>query len=218
MKVPKSPLLPVLLAALLCVPVLATSIGSSASPAGGTSAGGAGASAVKRHAEHMRPGPQTPTVLTAALAHDGRAVPVACSTCHATRTPDVSTRSAEQLDQFHQGLAYAHGGQSCLSCHDAGNYDMLRKADGTKIAFPAVMELCGQCHGPQLRDYKAGAHGGMNGHWDLAQGPRERNNCVDCHDPHSPAFPHFKPVLPPTDRGARQQVQRKATNKEHAHD
>ncbi len=161
-----------------------------------------------RHAIAIRPGPATPTVLTDALNHTGVPVPVACSTCHTTRKADIGVRSAAALDEFHQGLAYKHGDLSCLSCHNADNYDTLRKADGSALAYPSVMELCGQCHGPQLRDYRAGAHGGMNGHWDLTKGPRERNNCVDCHDPHAPAYARVKPVFSPIDQGARQQLGR----------
>jgi formate-dependent nitrite reductase cytochrome c552 subunit len=63
-----------------------------------------------------------------------------------------------------------------------------------------AMRLCAQCHGPQYRDYKRGSHGGMTGHWDLSRGERTRNNCVDCHDPHAPAYPGTTPVLPPRDR------------------
>ena len=67
--------------------------------------------------------------------------------------------------------------------------------------FPAdALRLCAQCHGPQYRDYRHGAHGGMRGHWDLSRGPRERNHCVACHDPHAPAFGQFEPVPGPRDR------------------
>jgi formate-dependent nitrite reductase cytochrome c552 subunit len=63
-----------------------------------------------------------------------------------------------------------------------------------------AMQLCAQCHGPQFRDYTHGSHGGMQGHWDLSRGPRLRNHCVDCHDPHTPQFQPSNPVLPPADR------------------
>jgi formate-dependent nitrite reductase cytochrome c552 subunit len=175
---------------------------------------------VARHAVHINPGPATPTVLTNALNRGGEPVPVSCSTCHTTRPPNLSRHTAADLTEFHQGLAYQHGGQSCLSCHNATNYDTLRKADGTAVAYPNVIELCAQCHGPQYRDYQAGAHGGMNGHWDLTRGPRERNTCVNCHDPHAPAYPRVKPVFAPVDRGARQQQLRSLTHetKEPGHD
>jgi formate-dependent nitrite reductase cytochrome c552 subunit len=86
-----------------------------------------------------------------------------------------------------------------MSCHNAENYDSLRRADGQEVSFGRVMDLCAQCHGPQFRDYTHGAHGGMNGHWDLRSGPRTRNNCIDCHDPHAPAYPKVMPVFPPKD-------------------
>ena len=51
------------------------------------------------------------------------------------------------------------------------------------------MTLCSQCHGPQATAFEHGAHGGMNGYWDLTRGPQMKNNCIDCHDPHVPAYP-----------------------------
>ena len=54
--------------------------------------------------------------------------------------------------------------------------------------------------GPQRRDYDHGAHGGMQGYWDLRRGPRTRNHCVECHDVHSPAFGAFRPMPAPRDR------------------
>lgn len=129
----------------------------------------------------------------------GAPVTVACDTCHATRAPDPTQRSAEHLTDFHQGLTYAHGGQSCLSCHDPGDYDRLRLADGSSLPFTSVIDLCSQCHGPQRRDFDHGAHGGMNGHWDLSAGDRVRRACTACHDPHAPAFGAVAPVFPPVD-------------------
>jgi hypothetical protein len=48
----------------------------------------------------------------------------------------------------------------------------------------------------------------MRGYWDLTRGPRERNTCTDCHDVHAPLYPKVRPVFPPRDRGARQQLDR----------
>lgn len=127
----------------------------------------------------------------------GEPVMVACATCHDTRPPEPSVHSAAALDEFHQGLRYAHGELSCLSCHNAHDYDTLKLADGRAVAFGASMTLCAQCHGPQHRDYRNGSHGGMTGYWDLTRGGRTRNSCIDCHDPHHPAFPRVMPVFPP---------------------
>ncbi len=127
----------------------------------------------------------------------GKAIMVSCATCHDTRIPDAQTRLTESLDEFHQGMKYQHGAQTCLSCHNSNDYNTLKRADGSPLEFSDSIQLCAQCHGPQYRDYQNGSHGGMTGHWDLKKGPRERNHCTDCHDPHSPQYPLVLPVFPP---------------------
>lgn len=149
---------------------------------------------------------QTPVTLdglpTGHLDPLGRPVVVACGTCHEHRDAAMLTESGE-LETFHVGMVVQHGALSCGSCHDASRRDMLRLADGTSIEMADTMVLCGQCHGPQLRDYEHGSHGGMTGYWDLTAGPRVRNHCVMCHDPHDPAFPLLAPLPGPRDRGLR---------------
>jgi formate-dependent nitrite reductase cytochrome c552 subunit len=152
------------------------------------------------HPEVIKRPAGTPKVATGLTNFHGQPVMVACSSCHATTTPNIDTRATIELDEFHQGLKYVHGNLTCLSCHNAKNYDTLRLADSRSVEFPNVMTLCSQCHGPQRRDYDMGLHGGMNGHWDLARGGRTRNTCINCHDPHAPAFPLVMPVFPPRDR------------------
>jgi hypothetical protein len=157
---------------------------------------------VALHPVRIRKPIQPPRVETGLLDARGHPVTTSCATCHATSKPRPENASAEQLDEFHQGLTYAHGNLTCLSCHHADNYDRLRLADGRAVEFPDALQLCAQCHGPQYRDYLHGSHGGMTGHWDLRRGPRDRNHCVDCHDPHAPAFPKVRPVFAPApDRG-----------------
>lgn len=160
----------------------------------------------------IHPGPATPVVLARHSTTAGNIATVACSTCHTTRAPNVAITQATQLKEFHLGLTYRHGELSCLSCHNATNYDTLRRADGTTLAYPQTMLLCAQCHGPTYRDYLHGSHGGMTGYWDLQRGPRERNTCTDCHDPHAPLYPTVQPVFPPRDRGAQQQQARLHTS------
>lgn len=131
----------------------------------------------------------------------GNRMRVTCVTCHSARPPRTEpVERPEDLKEFHTGLTFRHGSNSCASCHVHGAPDALHLADGSRIPMVEAMTLCGQCHGPQLRDYKAGAHGGMSGHWDTGSGPRLRNHCVDCHDPHTPKFVPSTPVLPPRDR------------------
>ena len=153
-----------------------------------------------------------PVIQTGQLDAMGRPIVANCTTCHETKPPDARTRSGRELDEFHQGLVTNHGERTCLSCHNPRDYNQLRLADGKPVPFQEVMTLCAQCHGPQYKDYQNGAHGGMTGYWDLTKGPRARNNCIDCHDPHAPQYPQMMPVLRPNDRFFRDE------SSENAHD
>jgi hypothetical protein len=157
-------------------------------------------STLPKHAVLVKAPSGPPGVNTGRVDMHGKPVRVRCTTCHAVMPSNAANRHGSDLDQFHQGLTMAHGNLSCLSCHNPDNYETLRLADGRAVEFADVMTLCAQCHGPQARDYAHGAHGGMTGHWDLTRGPRQRNNCIDCHDPHAPAFPQVRPVFAPKDR------------------
>jgi hypothetical protein len=152
------------------------------------------------HPVTIRQPAELPRIATGLTNIRGEPVFATCVSCHATTTPNPETRHGDQLRLFHQGLHFEHGDLSCLSCHNAADYDSLRLADGMAISFADSMTLCAQCHGRQARDYERGLHGGMTGYWDLTQGPRTRHHCVHCHDPHAPAFPLVQPVFPPRDR------------------
>ena len=135
------------------------------------------------------------------MGEGAQPVRVACVTCHSLRPVKPLPASAAELKEFHMGLTVQHGTLSCASCHAPGApAERLHLADGKELQMVEAITLCSQCHGPQRRDYERGAHGGMKGHWDLSRGPRERNTCVDCHDPHAPKYVGGKPVHPPRDR------------------
>jgi len=139
-------------------------------------------------------------VLDAPLISDAkREIPAgtACVTCHGVN-PDKDW-TANPGDRFHTNVEIEHGNLQCNQCH-SDDRTVLHLADNTPIPFVDVMRLCSQCHGPQYANYQHGAHGGKNGYWDRRQGPQIRNNCVDCHTPHSPKFKQVMPVLPPRDR------------------
>jgi hypothetical protein len=130
----------------------------------------------------------------------GTPIGVACATCHeAGGRPALDQRDGAPED-FHAGVELAHGALSCSSCHDPADRTRLRLADGTPLPMAEVMQLCGQCHGPQFRDYERGSHGGMAGYWDRERGPQLRNSCVACHAAHQPAYPEVIPAAPPRDR------------------
>lgn len=125
---------------------------------------------------------------------------VPCGTCHTTPPSWEPVQDPAQLAEFHTQMRFEHGSNRCGSCHDLERRDQLKLADGTSLPFEETMTLCAQCHGGQARDYAAGAHGGMSGTWDTKYGPRTRNHCTNCHDPHAPAYPSVMPAPPPRDR------------------
>ena len=141
-----------------------------------------------------------PRVTTGLSDAHGNSVTAACSTCHTTRQPNPLNKSVKDLDEFHVGMSFSHSTVSCLSCHNSSDYESLKLADDSRVEFSDVMTLCAQCHGLQMNDYLHGAHGGMNGYWDLTRGPQMKNHCIDCHNPHSPQFPKMQPTFKPKDR------------------
>jgi hypothetical protein len=141
-----------------------------------------------------------PLVDLAGVDPQGRSGKVACSTCHSVRKPDLTNRTTETLDEFHQGLQVNHGKLACYACHNPDQSDALRLADGSPVAYRDVMTMCSQCHSAQATSFAHGAHGGMNGHWDLSRGSQTKNNCIDCHDPHAPSYPKMVVGFKPRDR------------------
>ncbi|QDU89798.1 Doubled CXXCH motif (Paired_CXXCH_1) [Pirellulimonas nuda] len=141
-----------------------------------------------------------PLIELAGADPQGRAASVACSTCHSVRKPNLENKTAASLDEFHQGLTVNHGALACYACHSPDNADTLRLADGTTVEYVDVMTLCSQCHSKQAESFAHGAHGGMNGFWDLSRGPQTKNNCIDCHDPHAPKYPKMVVDFKPHDR------------------
>ena len=116
-----------------------------------------------------------------------------CSECHGLtdkvdRTPHVV--------EFHDEIVLRHDEKNrwCLDCHDAVNRDKLHLADGRLIDFTESYRLCGQCHGPTLRNWEAGEHGKRTGSWS---GAKQYLLCASCHSPHSPRFKPLKPLQPP---------------------
>ena len=119
-----------------------------------------------------------------------------CSECHADQEPNPQRRELE----MHEDIVLKHAEQNrwCLDCHDAKNRDMLHLADGELVDFKESYRLCGQCHGPKLRDWKAGVHGRRTGSWN---GQKRYLLCAHCHNPHSPKFKKLKPEPAPVKPG-----------------
>lgn len=116
-----------------------------------------------------------------------------CSQCHG---PTDKVNRTPHAVEFHEEIVLHHDEKNrwCLDCHDAQNRDKLHLADGRLIDFTESYRLCGQCHGPTLRNWKAGEHGKRTGSWS---GAKQYLLCASCHSPHSPHFKPLKPKAPP---------------------
>jgi hypothetical protein len=103
--------------------------------------------------------------------------------------------------------ALVHGGGNlwCLDCHAVENYDKLRRFNGEQLTFNQSYLLCGECHGPILRDWDQGIHGSTTGYWDMSRDDGEttvRKLCVECHLPHNPTYAPMMPLAGPITRVA----------------
>ena len=132
---------------------------------------------------------------------NGNPIRVRCATCHDVVNVGDTVKKPDDLKEFHQGLTFTHGSLACANCHEPEEPLLLRLATGETVPTSEAMQLCSQCHGPKRNAYNHGAHGGKTGHWDLSRGGQLRNNCVDCHDPHSPQIQQVIPAPRPIDRG-----------------
>ncbi len=134
----------------------------------------------------------------------------------ADRRAEDLRRIGERLHvaQFMEDNGYApedsiwtmtHGGANlwCLDCHDGNDRDSLIKMNEEALGFNESQFLCGQCHGPELRDWEMSIHGRTDGFWDarldLEQGST-RLLCVECHTAHAPRFRPMQPLAAPVAR------------------
>lgn len=113
-----------------------------------------------------------------------------CTRCH--DKPDDYNTTPRTLILQHTNIKLNHGprAQWCYDCHNPSDRDKLRLAGGRLISFDESYELCGQCHGEKLRDWRLGIHGRRTGCWN---GQREYLLCVNCHNQHSPRFAPLEP-------------------------
>lgn len=119
-----------------------------------------------------------------------------CMECHRFFEPD-RRESARQLVQ-HTHIVLDHGlNDRCLNCHDRINANRLILRGEKTVPFSQSARLCAKCHGPTYRDWQHGMHGKTVGYWDGSSGNPRRFTCVECHDPHAPAFPPMKPLPGP---------------------
>lgn len=127
-----------------------------------------------------------------------------CYACHEKGKPPVLRFDAHQnliVPKEHADIVMGHGehgrNNNCFNCHNETNLELLQTRDGRALKFQDSPQLCGSCHGPTYEDWEAGAHGRISGYWNRKLGPITRQQCVNCHNPHSPTFQGRKPAPGP---------------------
>lgn len=118
-----------------------------------------------------------------------------CSECHDLFPSPLETdRTLTQ----HRDISLQHGiNNRCFNCHNRTSRDAFASDDGSPIPFDQPQLLCAKCHGPVFRDWTHGVHGRTNGYWDTSRGLLDRKKCIQCHDPHAPAFAAMRPAPGP---------------------
>ena len=116
-----------------------------------------------------------------------------CNDCHSEILPNPLRRD---LVEMHDDIIFDHDSENrwCLACHYESNRDSLVLEGGKLLGFDESYKLCGQCHGPKIRDWKLGIHGKRTGNWN---GQKQYLLCVHCHDPHSPRIKKLQAMPPP---------------------
>lgn len=118
-----------------------------------------------------------------------------CTECH--RLFDSPEATPPWLTQ-HCEVTTDHGlSDQCLDCHDRDNRNLLVLSGGRTVPFAESSRLCAKCHGLTWRDWQRGVHGRTVDYWDTSRGPSRRLACIECHDPHAPAYQPMRPLPGP---------------------
>lgn len=111
-----------------------------------------------------------------------------CGNCHTKSIDRLKNEPVTNGKNAHWDINMKHAGtkvMDCITCHDQNDLDQLVTITGKPLSIDHSFQLCGQCHSSQYQDWLGGAHGKRLGGWAP---PRTVNSCVNCHNPHQPAF------------------------------
>jgi len=110
-----------------------------------------------------------------------------CTVCHTV--PLAQMRGATgSPKRAHWNVTLQHAPatvMTCGTCHAQNAPGTLQTLQDANVDFDHSYRLCAQCHFRQADDWAAGAHGKRDAGWAP---PRVVMTCVQCHDPHHPAW------------------------------
>lgn len=122
-----------------------------------------------------------------------------CTECHNDFT-SPQRQNAEIPEHAEINARFDHGLNTfCVNCHHPSDRNSYVAHDGSPIPSTEPALLCSKCHGPTYREWQVGVHGRQNGGWERDNPERRKLLCIQCHDPHFPAFAPMAPD-PPTIR------------------
>lgn len=122
-----------------------------------------------------------------------------CTECHNDFT-SAQRQNAEIPEHAEINARFNHGLNTfCVNCHHPSDRNSFVAHDGSPIPSTEPALLCSKCHGPTYREWEVGIHGRQNGGWERDNPARKKLLCIQCHDPHQPAFASMVPD-PPTIR------------------
>jgi len=118
-----------------------------------------------------------------------------CNECH--RLFPSPPETLRRLTQ-HREIPREHGiNNRCFNCHHREDRNAFVDDKGDPIPWSEPQRLCAKCHGPVYRDWTHDVHGRAEGSWKPDSAERHRRRCIECHDPHAPAFAPLAPAPPP---------------------
>ncbi|BDS14764.1 cytochrome c3 family protein [Aureispira anguillae] len=111
-----------------------------------------------------------------------------CSNCHNEALESLKSKEQKLGQKAHWDIQLKHASSdvmTCTTCHSETNMDDLHSITNKKILFNNSFKVCAQCHQEEYKDWAGGAHGKRIGGWTK---PIVKKTCVNCHNPHRPAF------------------------------
>ncbi len=124
-----------------------------------------------------------------------------CDECHDSEESFNSKIRPMAKDKDHESITTFHPEKKddpnfwCNNCHASKNYNKLILQSEEKISFNESYRLCGQCHGPTLKDWKNNIHGKVVGGW---LNNKKQHSCTSCHNAHDPKMKQVDPIPEPT--------------------